>query len=356
MRREQQRRVLTAIDLFAGCGGLTVGLKRAGFTVLGAVEIDPKAVEVYRLNHPEVQVFEGDIRELEPKHFAKQLRLRKGSLDLLAGCPPCQGFSTIRTLNGGRVVRDRRNGLLEYFLQFVEQLEPKRIMMENVPGLSRTRRFRKFRAQLEQLGYKGKHDVLNAADYGVPQRRRRLIYIAGRGHSVEFGRPAKARKTVRAAIGKLARAGRGADAIHDMPERRSAGVMRRIKSIPKNGGSRHDLPRHRQLECHKSCDGFKDVYGRMAWKDQAPTITTGCFNPSKGRFLHPTQNRTITLREAALLQGFPRNYKFRAEHGKVCLALFIGNALPPPFVASHARSLKRTLLQKSNPRDKCHRT
>jgi DNA (cytosine-5)-methyltransferase 1 len=341
----QRARSVTAIDLFAGCGGLTQGLKQGGFKVLGAVEIDPNATEVYRLNHPEVSVFEGDIRNLKAKKVLKELRLKKGDLGLLAGCPPCQGFSKMRTLNGARVVRDSRNGLLTEFLRFVEQLRPKAIMMENVPGLASNRRFKRFKSRLKELGYLGKDDILDAANYGVPQRRNRLIYIAALGHPVKFGKPTKRRKTVRDAITGLRSSGKSGDAIHDMPERRSAKVVRLIKSIPKNGGSRQDLPRHRQLECHKNCDGFKDVYGRMAWGKLAPTITSGCFNPSKGRFLHPSRNRTITMREAALLQGFPEKYKFSSAHGKVIVAMLIGNALPPPFIACHARSLKRTLLQ-----------
>lgn len=130
--------------------------------------------------------------------------------------------------------------------------------------------------------------------------------------------------------------------MHDMPEHRTPKVMAIIKQIPKNGGSRRDLPDHLQLECHKRCNGFKDVYGRMAWNDVAPTITSGCFNPSKGRFLHPEEDRAITLREAALLQGFPRRYKFPINN-KSAVALMIGNALPPPFIAAHGKSIREAL-------------
>jgi DNA (cytosine-5)-methyltransferase 1 len=129
-----------------------------------------------------------------------------------------------------------------------------------------------------------------------------------------------------------------------MGERRSAEVRELIALIPKNGGSRSDLGDEYQLECHRRSDGFKDVYGRMAWDDVSPTITSGCHNPSKGRFLHPSYNRTITLREAAVLQGFPRDYRFNVQHGKESIALMIGNALPPPFIAAHAGSLKQGLL------------
>ncbi len=338
-RRRSNPQELTALDLFSGCGGLTEGLKRAGFRVVGAVELDARAAETYRLNHPEVQLWMTDIRQLSPRSIARKLGVRKGELNLIAGCPPCQGFSTMRTLNGNRSNRDKRNDLLFEFLRVVEALRPKAVMIENVPGLAKDSRFRRFCNRLSALGYIGDHRVLNAASYGVPQRRHRLIYLAGLGKALPFAEPQKETKTVRQAIRALRPAGRSNDPLHNMPEHRSLQIPRIIRKVPKNGGSRTDLPISRQLRCHQLCNGFKDVYGRMAWDNVAPTITTGCFNPSKGRFLHPVQNRAITIREAAILQGFPRRYKFRVEDGKVALALMIGNALPPPFIAAHARSI-----------------
>jgi DNA (cytosine-5)-methyltransferase 1 len=333
----------TALDLFSGCGGLTQGLKRAGFRVLGAVELDEIAVETYKLNHPEVHLWTKDIRYLSTRGVARILRIKKGQLDLVAGCPPCQGFSTMRTLNGKRSNRDKRNDLLFEFLRFVEALRPKAVMMENVPGLATNSRFKRFCSRLEELGYVGEHRILDAAQYGVPQRRHRLIYLAGLGSPVAFGKQNRARKTVRSAISSLQSAGKSDDPLHDMPERRTKKVVKIIEAIPKNGGGRGDLPSSQQLDCHKACDGFKDVYGRMAWDKVSPTITTGCFNPSKGRFLHPSRNRAITIREAALLQGFPKRYKFDVKDGKVALARLIGNALPPPFITAHARSIRASL-------------
>jgi DNA (cytosine-5)-methyltransferase 1 len=333
----------TALDLFSGCGGLTTGLKKAGFRVLGAVEIEETSAETYQLNHPEVHLWTKDIRDLTPRAVTRKLGIRKGQLDLLAGCPPCEGFSTMRTLNGNRSNRDKRNNLLFEFLRFVEALQPKAIMLENVRGLAKNQRFKRFCAQLEKLGYKGKPNILDAAKYGVPQRRYRLIYIAGFKKALTFGKASKEPKTVRQAIANLRPAGHSGDSLHDMPEHRSQAVREKIKSIPKNGGGRSSLPSSQRLKCHKSCDGFKDVYGRMAWDAVAPTITTGCFNPSKGRFLHPVKNRAITIREAALLQGFPKRYKFSVKYGKVALARMIGNALPPPFIAAHARAIGAAL-------------
>lgn len=343
-RGHNGRHRLTAVDLFSGCGGLTQGLKKAGFRVVGAIDNDPLSVETYRANHPEIRVFETDIQHISVGSFKRRVGLRKGDLDLLAGCPPCQGFSTLRTLNGAVGVEDPRNDLLFEFQRFVEDLRPKAVMMENVPGLERDRRFREFCKWMEQRGYFGDYRVLNAADYGVPQRRRRLIYLAGLGKPIPFAPSSSSRRTVRDAIGSLPRPGASGDPVHDIPERRSEKVRELIKRIPKNGGSRSDLPDDEQLECHRKCNGFHDIYGRMAWNGLAPTLTSGCFNPSKGRFLHPEQDRAITMREAALLQGFPRRYKFPAVQHKSAIALMVGNALPPPFIAAHARSVRTALL------------
>jgi len=330
-----RKRKPKAIDLFCGCGGLTLGLKQAGFQVIGAVDNDSLSVETYKVNHPEVHVWERDIQGLTIGWVKRKLELRKGELDLLAGCPPCQGFSTMRTLNGGYEINDERNDLIFELLRFVKELAPKAVMMENVPGLQKDRRFKKLCKELESEGYIANEDVLDAADYGVPQRRRRLILLAGKGKKIEFAKQAK-KRTVRWAIGKMPPAGTSGDELHDLPERRTERVQRLIQKIPKNGGSRNDLPNRYRLECHKRCNGFKDVYGRMAWDKVAPTITSGCTNPSKGRFLHPTKNRAITLREAALLQTFPKDYYFPTDKGKGKVALMIGNALPVEFIQVHS--------------------
>ena len=344
-KKRKTTQLLLAMDLFCGCGGLTQGLKKAKFKVVGAVDIDSVSVETYKANHPEVETWHTDIKKLKVSSLKRKLGIRKGELDLLAGCPPCQGFSTMRTLNGARSVRDSRNDLVMEFLRFVEELKPKAVMMENVPGLADDRRFTKFKRRMKELGYEGDFKILNAADYGVPQRRRRLIYVAGLKRPADLARPARKRKTVRDAIEALPRAGSSGDAVHDIPENRTSKVLALIKRIPKDGGSRTDLPYEDQLECHKKCNGFKDVYGRMAWDEPAPTITSGCFNPSKGRFLHPVENRAITMREAALLQGFPKRYKFPTTNNKQAIALMIGNALPPEFIRRHAMAIRKSVLE-----------
>ena len=341
----QKKIKLTAIDLFSGCGGLSCGLEKAGFEVKAAIEIDPKAQETYNLNHPGVHLIGQDIRSVDPNLLMKQLGLAKGHLDLLAGCPPCQGFSRLRTRNQRTSIKDERNSLVGEFLRFVKVLEPKTVMLENVPALAKDGRFTRLRNHLVELGYQVVFEVLDAADYKVPQRRKRLIMLASKVHMPEIARPSRKRVSVRDAIGEVEAPSSSRDKLHALGERRSQAVKELIALIPKDGGSRSDLDEKYQLECHKNSDGFKDVYGRMAWDDVSPTITSGCNNPSKGRFLHPARNRTITLREAALLQGFPRKYQFAISHGKEAIALMIGNALPPPFVAAHATKLRDSLIK-----------
>lgn len=329
---------LTALDLFCGAGGLTEGLHQAGFHVIGAVDNAPLAVEAYQLNHPKVRVWLRDIRRLPPLETTRQLGLGPGDLDLLAGCPPCQGFSSLRTKHQRASVTDSRNDLVAQFARYAEALRPRALMLENVPGLARDARLKRVVTRLRRLGYELTYDVLNTADYGVPQRRHRFVLLGMRGAIIDFAEPAARRRTVRQAIGRLPCPEQSDDPLHNHGETRSEAVRRRIEAIPAGGGLRL-LGADHQLPCHRRTNGFYDIYGRMGWDEEAPTITGGCINPSKGRFLHPAQPRAITLREAALLQSFPPRYRFPLDHGKYKVADLIGNALPPRFVAPQARQI-----------------
>jgi DNA (cytosine-5)-methyltransferase 1 len=338
-RTRRKSSAFLALDLFSGCGGLTLGLKDAGFKVLAAVEIEKKAQETFEANHRDVRVFGDDIRNLCPTELMSELGITRGELSLLAGCPPCQGFSRLRTRNKTAIVKDDRNDLIFDFLRFAEETFPKMIMMENVPGLMKDKRFVAVRNRLERTGYETVVEIVDAADYGVPQRRKRLILLGSRLHAPKIAPPMSVRSSVRLALGQIDPANLDRDGLHAMLQTRSPKVAELIRLIPKDGGSRSSLPESHQLQCHKNQSGFNDVYGRMKWDDVSPTITSGCFNPSKGRFLHPHEDRAITLREAAVLQGFPIDYKFNLNHGKEAIALMIGNALPPPLIKAHAMSL-----------------
>lgn len=335
-----------ALDLFCGAGGLTVGLEQAGFDVIAGVEVDPAAAETYRLNHKGHILYELDIRKLCPVVVMSDLGLHPGDLDLLAGCPPCQGFSTHRTRNKGSAVLDERNNLVFEFLRFVKIMLPKTIMMENVPGLARDERMEEVKAVLCELGYfidEKTVQIKDAALFNVPQRRKRMILQASRlGFIVDPD--VVPERTVRAAIENLPPPGGSGDPLHDFPEKRRDKTIKLISLVPKNGGSRSDLPKEYWLPCHiRNPGSYRDVYGRMAWDAVSPTITGGCVNPSKGRFIHPEQDRAITLREAALLQTFPAEYKFSFRKGKDFVALMIGNALPPEFIKRHALQYKKHL-------------
>ena len=330
---------LTAIDLFCGCGGLSLGLRRAKFKVIAAVDNDDLSSKTYQQNHRQTRVVQQDIRLVSPWNLMKELQIGPGELDLLAGCPPCQGFSTLRTKNGGLEVNEPMNDLVFEFIRFVRAFRPKAIMLENVPALHKDLRLYKIFGELSELGYESQAKVLNAENYGVPQRRHRMILIGSRFGLPAFAPIVRGRRTVTGAIGRLPLPEATEDPAHNYTVRRADHVLSLIQKIPKDGGSRTDLPNVDQLKCHQNFDGFKDVYGRMAWRKPAPTITSGCINPSKGRFIHPDADRAITLREAAILQGFPKSYKFDMSKGRYATALMIGNAFPPKFAEHHARSI-----------------
>lgn len=341
-------KALTAVDLFSGAGGLTLGLKQAGFKVLAGIEIEKIPAATYELNHPDVYCFNKDIREIGAVELLKTIGLKRGELDLLAGCPPCQGFSTLRTRKKSKAVEDDRNDLLFEFLRIVEAISPRSIMMENVPALAQDNRMRTFLKRISVLGYKvGRKNVRieDASEYGVPQRRYRMILLASKTGQVEQAEKSET-ITVRKCLEtvRLAPVGEAGDPLHDHVPKRAAHVAEIIRNIPKDGGSRMSLPEHLVLECHKNTrSGFRDVYGRMSWDKVSPTMTGGCGNPSKGRYLHPEEDRAISLREAALFQTFPPDYRFDLSEGRGKVALMIGNALPPEFIRRHALQISQSL-------------
>jgi DNA (cytosine-5)-methyltransferase 1 len=321
---------LLSIDLFSGVGGLTEGMHQAGFKTKIALEVDEIASKAYELNHKRTKVLTKDIRDVS---IAEIKRLMNGEpIHLLAGCPPCQGFSSIRRLNRSKPVRDRRNALINEYVRLVKALRPYAIMMENVPGLIHYSLFNKAVNTLKELGYFIDYKVVNVKNYGVPQSRRRLVLVGSRLGKLSVAEEPRVNVSVRDVIGKLPPPDISNDPIHKIFPKHSESIQKRIELTPKDGGSRKDLPSEFQLECHKRKNvGFNDIYGRLRWDSFSTTITGGCLNPSKGRFLHPEQNRNISAREAALLQSFPAHYKFPLNISKDKLALLIGNALPPIF-------------------------
>lgn len=335
---------LYSIDIFSGVGGLSEGMHQADFKTQIAFEIDAIASKAYKLNHPGTTVITNDIRKVSIAEIKRKLKGRK--IHLLAGCPPCQGFSSIRRLNKEKPVEDERNNLIMEYVRLVKAIKPYTIMMENVPGLTNYDLFHKAIDTLKKAGYKWiDYKVVNVKDYGVPQSRKRLVLVGSRLGNINVAKPVGTKTTVRDVIENLPLPENSKDPIHKIFPIHTPEVQERIELTPKNGGSRKDLPKKYLLKCHEGENiGFNDVYGRLRWDDYSTTITGGCLNPSKGRFLHPEQNRCISAREAALLQSFPIDYKFPADAPRANIALMIGNALPPNFSYIQSENIKQHIL------------
>lgn len=336
-------REYTAVDLFCGCGGMTEGLREAGFHVVAGIELDNNAARAYKMNHNDNTVlFHKNILDVRTQDIAELL---KGEpLHLLAACPPCQGFSSMRRKNKKGAVNDPRNKLIHEFYRFAEELRPVTIMLENVPALSEYADFREVVNKLERIGYAIDYKAVNVARYGVPQRRKRLVLLGSLVGAIRIKEGSDNVVTIRTTIGDLEDPNFTNDPLHKIYPTHTPKIQRQIELTPHDGGSRSDLPDEYTLECHKKAGiGFKDVYGRLRWDTVSATITGGCLNPSKGRFLHPQADRTITAREAAMLQTFPKDYKFPTDIPRGALALMIGNALPPEFCKQQALCIREHL-------------
>lgn len=326
---------VVAVDLFCGCGGLTCGMREAGIEVLAGFDIDPRLRDLYELNNPGSRFVLKDIKDVTASEVKAIFSERTGP-KVLAGCAPCRPFSTI---NGGRKGNKHMDyGLLDYFTKLISEIKPDAVIMENVPGLTRSgkRVFKRFRKALCAVGLMETYDAsLDSANYGVAQHRKRLILIAAKSKpklpSKSHGPGTKHRyRTVRDVISYLEpiEAGHREYNVRNHSTKNLSDLnLLRIQKTPTNGGSRRDLPKDLWIPSHKKHEGHNDTYGRMEWDKPAPTLTCRCISVSNGRFVHPDQNRGISIREAAQIQGFPRRYKFPfvLQDAQKC----IGNAIPP---------------------------
>ncbi|MES2012354.1 MAG: DNA cytosine methyltransferase [Pseudomonadota bacterium] len=331
------------IDLFSGSGAVTAALKEAGFNVVVALDNDATACNTYRLNHKEVDLRETDICKVSISELPAI-----SDVSLLVVCAPCQPFSLQNQKRG----KDPRSKLVLESIKFIKEFSPSLVFFENVPGLAASPEFRKLKRVLSPLEYKlTKVRLFDAADFGVPQRRKRCVVMASKSKSAIklFNKfiPPGIKTTVFDAIGNLPALNSGEhdsqDALHKARQHKPI-VLERLRYIPKNGGSRSSLPEHLQLDCHKrmgKTQTYSDVYGRMKWNDVAPTLTTGCTDVTKGRFVHPEQDRAITLREAALLQGFPIQYQFSGNSSSISRQ--IGNAVPLGLITKLAPLMKNMI-------------
>lgn len=322
-----------AVDCFAGAGGLSLGLQQAGFRIAAAFDSDGIAQRTYCRNvGPHVIVAKAE--ELSGRDL-----IQSGcSIGLVAGGPPCQGFSRQRRGTD----HDGRNALIADFIRLVIEIRPTMFLMENVSAISGPRGevlLSELKQTAEDAGYFVHMRVLNAADYGVPQNRRRMFVVGelvDSGIHFRFPKPTHdpaSYRTVRDAFSGLPSPITAPDLSilipNHQPDRISDLNRIRISHVPEGGG-RADIPAHLQLPCHRvSVDvaGHRGVYGRLSWDLPSGTITTKCNSFTRGRFAHPVENRNITMREAARLQGFPDDFVF--EGSKVDVAHQIGNAVPP---------------------------
>lgn len=351
-------------DIFSGCGGMTWGLHKAGFEVIGALDNWKTALNTFKLNHPESQIFCGDIRDFQITDIREKLELKRGELDCLVGGPPCQGFSK-NVPSSYRFFEDPRNQLFNDYLNFVEEFYPKVVVMENVAeiynafgGTIRTQII----TRLESLGYEVDVKVLFGPDYGIPQRRSRCFFLATRtGFKPYFPEPSHSKRPAVDLFNETLPYVSAWDAINDLPElengegalemkydkkpvnefqklmrngnkilfdhitRELKGIqLERIKSI-KAGQGIKDLPKH-----IKPKSGYSGAYGRLDFTNVAQTITRWVFHIGSGRYGHPQNDRLITIREAARIQSFTDDFKFTGTY--IEKAHQIGNAVPSLFM------------------------
>ena len=352
-----------AVDLFAGAGGLSLGLERNGFSVVLANELEVDFAETYKSNHPNGKIVQGDVAKMDFGKELTELGLVRGDVDVVSGGPPCQGFSSV----GKKMFDDPRNQLFKQFLRCVEEVGPKAVFFENVSGFKKMYKgtlFNELIEALTNLGYKTKSAVLDAADYGLPQRRLRTIVVAWNVQG-EFHFPEPTH-----GIGRKAPVTTLEDALSDLPTLGVGEVKKRYASAPRNefqrsmrtngnvltehnctkygrhmqkvlklipdGGSVMDLPEKLRPKSY-----FKNTYARLLAREPAPTMTRNFGTPSSSRCIHPHQNRALSTREGARLQGFPDDYLFCGGKGRKNLQ--IGNAVPPLLGEVVAREIVKLL-------------
>lgn len=350
---------VTGCDLFSGAGGFSIGAFDAGIRVAAAVEIERHAASSYRNNlilsgRTKTLLYERDIAALDPLVVLNETGFDKTGCDILMGGPPCQGFSAHRINGAG--VGDPRNTLLLRYFEFVRVLRPMFFLVENVPGLLWPRH-KNFLDEFYALADEADYEllapvVLNAKDFGVPQSRRRVFILGAdrrRGVAMPAWPPAAThiafssiddQRPVWRKAAEVFDTPLPADDLNNIHMQHGTKLTDAFKATPLNGGSRRDSGR--TLDCHRSHNGHSDVYGRIDPTQPAPTMTTACVNPSKGRFVHPTQHHGITLREAARLQTFPDWFTF--EGGLMAGGVQVGNAVPIDMASALLRPIAEAVL------------
>lgn len=323
---------IEAVDLFCGAGGLTAGMRQAGIKVKAGYDIDTACKHAFEWNN-HAKFIAKDVAEVTTEEVASWYS--KGSIRLLAGCAPCQPFSSYN--QGKDTTTDRKWPLLYQFSRLIDELQPEFVTMENVPDVTKHDVYSDFEAGLKRLGYYVWANTVACIEYGLPQRRKRHVLLASKLGPIKLMAPTHAGNPVTVAnvISHLPRLQAGGsdhrDPLHKSQGLTAINLMRIRQSKP--GGTWRDWPEALRAACHNKPSGstYPSVYGRMSWTSPAPTMTTLCYGFGNGRFGHPDQDRAISLREAAILQSFPETYQFTPNGAKVSFSSvgrMIGNAVP----------------------------
>lgn len=340
--------LIRVYDFFSGCGGTGVGFRQAGIRHALAVDSCPDAILTFQKNFSGVPVINEPIETIDVNRIEANYS-KEAEVKLFCGCAPCQPFTKQKTNTKKNASSDERRGLLTYFADIVHSCLPELVFVENVPGLQNLSLeaggpFSAFLDQLKKDNYSVAFNLIAARDYGAAQVRRRLVLLASRLGEISFPEPThgpkkpKAYVTVRDAIGGFPPVAHGTEHLdkRKYPNHRAAGLsalnLERIRHTGANG--RQDWPARLLPKCYATekngerYDGHSDCYTRLAWDEPAPGLTTRCISYSNGRFGHPEQDRAITIREAARLQGFPNSFIFTGSFNS--MARQIGNAVPVP--------------------------
>jgi len=329
---------ISAIDLFCGIGGLSYGFNKAGIEVKAGVDIDSTCQYAFEKNCKS-KFISKDILDITGKEL--NALYHKDDVKILVGCAPCQPFSSYSYKSDKQ--NDYRWKLLEEFSRLIKEVNPVIVSMENVPTLLKFKKapvFLNFVKSLENEGYFVWYDIVYAPDYGIPQKRKRLVLLASKKGEIKLLPPTHSPEnyiSVKEAIGNLDKLTSGEISKNDFLHRASKlseKNLERIKQSKQGGSWKRDWDEHLKLECHKNEKGknYVSIYGRMKWDEPSPTMTTLCTGIGNGRFGHPEQDRSISLREASIFQSFPNDYQFvdKPENLRVSqLSRHIGNAVPP---------------------------
>ena len=324
---------IKVVDFFCGIGGLTHGLRKAKLNVVAGVDSDGSCRFAYEANNKDAQFIEKPIEDVSD--WKIRSLLKGAEWKVFVGCAPCQPFSSYTKKTRRYANNTSGWDLINVFMEKIEAVKPDIVSMENVPRLIHQDIFDKFVKQLKKNGYKPKCGILNCADYGIPQSRRRLVLLASLKGNIELPAPTNERKTLKDAIYGLPRLSHGKqdkdDSLHVSARLKDINLERIKQSKP--GGTWLDWPLSLRPECYKRQSGqtYKNVYGRLHWKKPAPTLTGQFYSYGTGRFGHPGQKRALSLKEGALIQTFPKSYKFAPKGEKIyipTIAKHIGNAVP----------------------------